>query len=96
MQASYGGIRYDGSIPAQLIELTPQPPRQIWQGHQEKNGACRADEHTIGDGGRKIAEVSRKWFRLRDQYGVAVEPGQNEGLILVVTSVIDMLAHHGR
>ena len=53
-------------------------------------------EYTIGDGDRKIAEVSKKWFRVRDQYGVAVEPGQNDGLILAVTIVIDMMAHGGR
>lgn len=53
-------------------------------------------EYTITEGGRKIAEVSKKWFRLRDAYGVAIEPGQNDVLILAVTVVIDMMAHGGR
>jgi uncharacterized protein YxjI len=62
----------------------------------EVQGNILHHEYTIGDGDRKIAEVSKKWFRLRDSYGVAVEPGQNEGLILAVTIVIDMMAHGGR
>ena len=53
-------------------------------------------EYTIGDGNSKIAEVSKKWFRLRDIYGVAVEPGQNDALILAIAIVIDMMAHPGR
>lgn len=62
----------------------------------EVQGNILHHEYTIGDGDRKIAEVSKKWFRLRDTYGVAVEPGQNDVLILAVAIVIDMMAHSGR
>lgn len=62
----------------------------------EVQGNILHHEYTIGEGNRKIAEVSKKWFRLRDQYGVQIEPGQNEALILAVTIVIDMMAHGGR
>ncbi|MFV9505356.1 MAG: LURP-one-related/scramblase family protein [Oscillochloridaceae bacterium umkhey_bin13] len=62
----------------------------------EVQGNVLHHEYTIGAGDRKIAEVSKKWFRLRDMYGVAVEPGQDEGLILGVAIVIDMMAHGGR
>ena len=50
-------------------------------------------EYTIEEGRNKIAEVSKKWFRLRDTYGVEVEPGQNDILILAITVAIDMMAH---
>jgi uncharacterized protein YxjI len=53
-------------------------------------------EYTIEEGRNKIAEVSKKWFRLRDTYGVEVEPGQNDILILAITVAIDMMAHEGR
>lgn len=53
-------------------------------------------EYTIGDGTMRVAEVSKKWFRVRDSYGVAIEPSQNDVLILAVTVVIDMMAHGGR
>ncbi len=62
----------------------------------EVQGNILQHEYIIGEGNRKIAEVSKKWFRLRDQYGVQIEPGQNEALILAVTIVIDMMAHGGR
>lgn len=39
-------------------------------------------EYSIGDGNRKIPKVSRKWFRVADTYGVQIEPGQNDIVIL--------------
>jgi uncharacterized protein YxjI len=52
-------------------------------------------EYEIGEGRDKIAEVSKKWFRLRDTYGVQIEPGRNDILLLAVTVAIDMMAHGG-
>ena len=34
-------------------------------------------EFEIEADGTKVAEVSKKWFRVRDTYGVEVAPGQN-------------------
>jgi uncharacterized protein YxjI len=53
-------------------------------------------EYHIGEGRDKVAEVSKKWFRIRDTYGVAIDPGQNDVLILAVAVVIDIMAHEGR
>ncbi len=53
-------------------------------------------EYTFEQGGRKIAETSKKWFRLRDSYGVEIEPGQNDILILAATVAIDMMENPGR
>ncbi len=53
-------------------------------------------EYDIGEGRDKFAEVSKKWFRLRDTYGVQIEPGQNDIVLLAVTMTIDMMAHEGR
>jgi len=53
-------------------------------------------EYDIGEGRDKIAEVSKKWFRIRDTYGVQIEPGQNDVLLLAVTVAIDMMAHEGK
>ncbi len=50
-------------------------------------------QYTIGEGGSKIAEVSKKWFRLADTYGVQIEPEQNDIVILAVTVAVDMMAH---
>ena len=50
-------------------------------------------EYSIGEGRDKVAEVSKKWFRVRDTYGVEIEPGQDDVLILAVTVCIDQMAH---
>ncbi len=50
-------------------------------------------EYTIGEGHHKVAEVSKKWFRIRDSYGVEIEPGQDDIVILAVTVCIDQMAH---
>jgi hypothetical protein len=34
-----------------------------------------------------------KWFRVRDTYGIEVEPGQNDALILAIAVAIDTMAH---
>ena len=48
-------------------------------------------EYEISAGRDKIAEVSKKWFRVRDTYGVEIEPGQDAILILAATVAIDMM-----
>jgi len=50
-------------------------------------------EYSIKQGWKKVAEVSKKWFRLTDTYGVEIESGQNEVLILAIAVAIDMMAH---
>jgi len=53
-------------------------------------------EYTIERDGDKVAEVSKRWFRVRDTYGVEVAPGENDILILATTAVIDTMAHPAR
>ncbi len=53
-------------------------------------------EYTLEMNGQKVAEVSKKWFRVADTYGVEVAEGQNPVIILAITSVIDSMAHEGR
>ena len=59
----------------------------------EVQGNILDHEYTIGEGRSKVAEVSRKWFRVRDTYGVEIDPGQEDILILAVTVCIDQMAH---
>jgi uncharacterized protein YxjI len=62
----------------------------------EVKGNILDHECTIGEGHDKVAEVSKKWFRLRDSYGVAIDPGQDDIVILAVAVCIDEMAHEGR
>jgi uncharacterized protein YxjI len=50
-------------------------------------------EYTFSKGRDKIAEVSKKWFRIRDTYGVQIEPGNDDILILAATVAVDQLSH---
>jgi uncharacterized protein YxjI len=62
----------------------------------EVQGNILDHEYKIESGHDKVAEVSKKWFAIRDTYGVEVGPGQNDVLILAVAVCIDEMAHEGR
>ena len=51
-------------------------------------GNIMCHEYRIGD----VATVSKKWFRVRDSYGVEIAPGQNDVLILAATVCIDQMS----
>ena len=53
-------------------------------------------EYEISGPGGRIAEVAKKWFRVRDTYGVEVATGQDEALVIAVAVVVDQMAHPGR
>ena len=50
-------------------------------------------EYEIERDGDTIGKVSKKWFRLRDTYGVEVEELGDVVLVLAVTVAVDALAH---
>jgi uncharacterized protein YxjI len=49
-------------------------------------------EYEIEADGAKIAEISKRWFRVRDTYGVEIAPGQDEILVLAVAVAVDAMA----
>jgi uncharacterized protein YxjI len=53
----------------------------------EVQGNILDHEYRIGN----VAAVSKKWFRVRDSYGVEVSSGQNDVLILAATVCIDQM-----
>ncbi|MEU1971237.1 LURP-one-related family protein [Microbacterium sp. NPDC019599] len=48
-------------------------------------------EYEFERGGSKIAEVSKRWLRLRDTYGVEISPGEDIALILAATVALDQM-----
>ena len=50
-------------------------------------------EYEIECDGNEVASVSKKWFRIRDTYGVEIQPGQDDALILAITVCVDALTH---
>jgi uncharacterized protein YxjI len=59
----------------------------------EAKGNIVDHEYTIERGGDKVAEVSRRWFRVRDTYGIEIAEGQDHALILAITVCIDQMTH---
>ena len=50
-------------------------------------------EYEIERDGDTVATVSKKWFRVRDTYGVEIEPDQDDALVLAITVCIDAMTH---
>lgn len=57
----------------------------------DAHGNILDHEYEITQNGRRVAEVSRKWFRLRDTYGIEIEPGQDDALVLMIAICIDQM-----
>ena len=65
-------------------------------GRLDVDGNILDHEYQITRDGVPVANISKRWFRVRDTYGVAVVPGQNDALVLAVTVCIDHLTSHDR
>jgi uncharacterized protein YxjI len=89
----------DGDRVALVHKALVSPLRDRWKidvehGEDlEVQGNVVDHEYEIESGGRKIAEISKKWFRIRDTYGVEVAPGADVPLVLAVTVAVDAMAH---
>jgi len=59
----------------------------------EAKGNIVDHEYKIERDGDEIAEVSKRWFRVRDTYGIEITPGQDDALILAITVCIDQMTH---
>jgi uncharacterized protein YxjI len=91
----------DGHTVATVKKALVTPLRDRWSVNVaggpdlDVKGNIVDHEYTIEDG-QKVAEVSKKWFRVADTYGVEVDPGQDPVLILAITAVLDTMAHEDR
>jgi uncharacterized protein YxjI len=62
------------------------------------DGALRAKgditnhEYEILDGDSPVATISKKWFALRETYGIAIAPGQDEVLLLSAAVCVDEMS----
>jgi len=59
----------------------------------DAHGNILDQEYKLESDGDEVASVSKKWFRLRDTYGVEIQPGQDDALILAITVCVDALTH---
>ena len=89
----------DGQTMATVKKALITPVRDRWSikikggPDLDVQGNILDHEYRIEEGRTKVAEVSKRWFRVRDTYGVEIAPGQNDILILAATVCIDQMAH---
>jgi uncharacterized protein YxjI len=57
----------------------------------EVKGKVGDHEYKIERNGDKIAEISKKWFRIRDTYGIEVEDDVDSVLVICVTVAVEAL-----
>ena len=58
----------------------------------EAEGSITDHEYEILAGEQVVATISKRWFSVRDAYGVAVAPGQDDVLLLAIAVCIDELS----
>ncbi|WP_229927074.1 LURP-one-related/scramblase family protein [Kitasatospora indigofera] len=91
----------DGHRLAVVKKALVSPVRDRWRITQEDGDELTVEgnvldhEYTIERDGYKIAEVSKKWFRVRDTYGVDIGPGADHTTVLAAAVAIDSMAHPG-
>lgn len=57
----------------------------------EVRGDWANHEYTFLREGQPVAHISKRWFSLRDEYGVDMEPDQDDALIVACALVIDLI-----
>ena len=92
-------IERDGQTVARVKKALITPLRERFSieveggDDMEAKGNIVDHEYKIERGGQKVAEVSKRWFRVRDTYGIEIAPDQDDALILATTVCIDQMTH---
>jgi uncharacterized protein YxjI len=91
-------VERDGETAATIQKalITPFRDRfsiELWSGVElHAKGNFVDHEYEIERDGDQIAHVSKRWFRVRDTYGIEIAPGQDDALILATTVCIDEMS----
>jgi uncharacterized protein YxjI len=89
----------EGNTVAEVKKALITPLRDRWTvkirsgPDMDVQGNILDHEYEIKEGRRKIAQISKKWFRIRDTYGVEIVPDQEDIVILAITVALDNMAH---
>ena len=95
-------IERDGEEIATVAKALVTPLRDRFsidvpgKGTLEARGDLLDHEFTIEwEGGARMAEVSKRWFSVRDTYGVSVLPTQDDVLAIAIAVCIDAIERGG-
>ena len=56
----------------------------------EMDGDFLSHEYVVRRGGQTVATVSKRWISLTETYGVEIDPGENDALILASVLALDL------
>lgn len=62
----------------------------------EAEGSLLDREYQFTRHGKRVAEVSKRWFQFADTYGVEIADGEDDVLLLAAAVVVDQSCHEGR
>src|SRR5436305_188646 len=91
-------IERGGKTVAEIKKALITPLRDRFAIHLADGGELSAKgnivdhEYKIERDGARVAEVSKRWFRVRETYGIEIAAGENDALILAATVCIDEMA----
>jgi uncharacterized protein YxjI len=58
----------------------------------EAHGKVLDHDYKIERDGDMIARVSKKWFRVRESYGIEIEAGEDVSLMLAIAVCLDAMS----
>jgi uncharacterized protein YxjI len=91
-------LEHDGKTVATIKKALITPLRDRFAielangGELSAKGNIVDHEYEIERNGHTVAEISKRWFRVRDTYGIEVAPGEDDGLILAAAVCIDEMS----
>jgi uncharacterized protein YxjI len=91
-------IERDGGTVATVRKALISPLRDRFKVELEDGtelkakGSITDHQYKIERDGDRVAEVSKKWFRIRDSYGIEVADGENTALLIAAVVCIEELA----
>jgi uncharacterized protein YxjI len=94
-------VEHDGKTVATIKKALVSPLRDRYSieveggDDMEVKGNILDHEFEFERSGHKVAEASKRWLRVRDTYGVEIQPGQDDALILACTVCLDQMGRVG-
>ena len=95
-------VERDGRVVARVQKALFSPLRQRFDVQVDGGpglvvqGNITDHEYEVRRDGAAVAEISKRWFAIRDTYAVDVAPGEDVALVLALTVAVDWMGHEER
>jgi uncharacterized protein YxjI len=95
-------VERDGRLVARVRKALFAPFRQRFDVEVDDGskltvqGNITDHEYEVRRDGRPVAEISKRWFAIRDTYAVDVAPDEDVALVLALTVAVDWMGHEER